>query len=224
MLQIQNLNYQIGNKKLLNNISVEFQKGVLYGLMGPNGSGKTTLLKNIAKIWKPTSGMILWKNENLHSKSSREISGIVSFLPQVSEKHFFDFSVYDIVRMGLYSKGKGSVERSLKEVDAWQFRDESINNISCGERQRVLLARSLVGETPVILLDEPTSSLDIKHQIDIYDILKNLKKEKIIIVSMHDIRVAERLFDEIVVLKNGENISNKNLYSVFGVYEKAPFL
>jgi ABC-type cobalamin/Fe3+-siderophores transport system ATPase subunit len=201
MLRIENLKY----KNILKDISLTFEKGKLYCIIGPNGAGKTSLLKNIAGIWKPTRGNVLWEGENLHKKTRKEISQTVSLLSQCSEVPFFDFTVREIVSMGKYS-GKGDVEEELRKVDGWHLRNKSINRISSGERQRIFLARSMVTEAPLMLLDEPTSSLDIKHQYDIFAILQALKKEKIIIMSIHDIYMAEKISDEIILLDKGSSL------------------
>ena len=197
MLNIENLNY----KDILHDISIKCEKGKIYGVIGPNGSGKTTLLKNISGVWNPTAGKILWNGINLQNS-------IVTLVPQTFESNFFDFSVYDIVSMGFYPRN-GSydlIKKALDRVDSWQFHNKSINALSAGERQRVLIARALVTKAPLMLFDEPASALDIRYQKEIYDLIKKLKQETIILISMHDLVVAEKICDEVILLNKGRCI------------------
>lgn len=235
MLSVEQISFRIGNKYLIENVSLEFSIGNLYGVVGPNGAGKSTLLKCIAGIWDISEGDVFWQGESLCGKSRRDISQTISLVPQISEMQFFDFNVEEIVSMGLYSsqnklsrnQRKQRIEIALKKVDAWQFRKHKINNLSGGEKQRVLIARALVTEAPIMLFDEPTASLDIRHQLEIYKMLKDFE-HKIIIVSLHDLNMAERLCDEIIVLNQGkclgqgpfcQVLNDTNLHRVFGVYK-----
>ena len=214
MLKVENLCYCIGDKILLDKISLTFSIGKFYGILGPNGAGKSTFLKTLTCLLKLSYGEILWHGEDICMKDRLAISKTLSLVPQALEMRFFDFSVYEIVSMGLYMHHSLSssfqdylIEWALKLVDAWQFRDRSIVGLSNGERQRVFIARSLVTRSPVLLLDEPTSSLDIRHQLDIYNILIGLKNEnKIVIAVLHDLNMAKRFCDEIVVLHKGRCI------------------
>lgn len=204
MLKIKNLSYG----KVLRNISLDFSPGKIYGVLGPNGAGKTTFLKTVAHIWQPTEGEVLWQEQNLMTLSRKEISRTISLVPQ-SPPPSFDFSVEDMVAMGRYAhpnkeNNKAVVEDALKKVDVWRLRDRKISEVSAGERQRVYIGRALTTEAQVLLLDEPTANLDIRHQLDIWEILKLLSKQgKILIVSLHDFTAADRYCDEVVVLNQG---------------------
>ena len=232
----KNLTYTIGDKVLLDNVSLEFESGSLYGILGPNGSGKSTLLKNLTGIWKPTSGEVLWDGEPLFNKPRQQISRILSLVPQ-NPMPQFDFLVEDIVAMGRYAYDKRYwtaaeeklVEQSLNAVDAWHLRKRRVNHISCGERQRVYIARALVTESPILLLDEPTASLDIRHQLEIWQMLQDFVKcGKIVIVTTHDLSIAERYCRHIAILNQGRCIGKglfsslmtpEQLQEVFGVRE-----
>lgn len=234
-----NLGYSSHKKDLLSHVSLSFDSGCLHGILGPNGSGKSTFLKMLAGIWKPTSGTLLWNGAPLLSKPRLEISRIVSLVPQ-NPQVSFDYLVEDIVAMGRYAYDRcywlaaeePKVYEALTMVDAWQLRRRRVNQLSFGERQRVYIARALVSESPILLLDEPTSSLDIQHQIEIWQLLGEIVKGgKIVIVTTHDLTVAERYCHRIAVLNEGKCIGDGRfadlmtadlLDKVFGVKESQP--
>jgi iron complex transport system ATP-binding protein len=206
MLKTLNLEYMINGKRLIHQLSLQFEPGKMYGIFGPNGSGKTTLLKNLTGIWKPTHGKVLWKGENLLEKPRKEISKIISFVPQNSFIPF-DFSVEQFVTLGLYShslKNRDKIETAMQLAEVQPFRDRAVNSLSQGERQRVLIARSLTTQADVIVLDEPTANLDLKYKKHLWDLLIKLAaSQKTIIVSHHDIGKSKQYFHHVYVLKEG---------------------
>lgn len=206
MLEIQNLSYKIQGKPLIHQVSLTFPERGLFGIIGPNGSGKSTLLKCIAGIWNPTEGQVICNGESLLAKERGEISRLVSFVPQSTNIHF-DFAVEDVVNMGRYlhkNKNQDVIEWALAIVDVLHLRDRKITQISSGERQRVYIARALVTECPILLLDEPTTNLDIRHHLEIWELLKDLSQQgKLIIASNHDLRITNKYCDGIVVLNEG---------------------
>jgi len=212
-LAIRNLTYRLAQRALIEDISMEFKPGVLYGILGPNGSGKSTLLKTMSRIWQPTSGRIFWNEADLLQASRLELSLILSLVPQ-NPPHFFDFNVYQMVAMGRYARGSRSVEaqrqieESLRQADGWHLRRQKISELSGGERQRVYIARALATEAPILLLDEPTSYLDLRHQLEIWQLLRILvEKGKLVIVAVHDLSAARRFCDELVVLQAGRSVA-----------------
>lgn len=239
MLKTQNLGYKVQGKNLLKEINLEFNPGKLYGILGPNGSGKSTLLKCMTGIWKPTCGQVLWKNELLHHKEKREISRTLSLVPQ-NPPIPFDFKVWDIVSMGRYplnasylgTSCPGIIEWALSVVDVWHLKDQNINCLSAGEKQRVYIARTLSTESPVILLDEPTACLDIKHQLQIWELLRSLVQQgKIVAVTIHDLNATERFCDKVAILDQGRCVASGSFHEVmepsvlrqvFGVEAKIP--
>lgn len=235
MLELKALNFETLQRSLIKNISLKLKPGRIHGIIGPNGSGKTTLLKLLAGIWKPTSGLVLWNEQNLLALDRLSLSRTVSLVPQNAQVHF-DFTVYDVVKMGIYPLGPlknedstKRIRRALEQVDAWHLRDRYATFISNGERQRMYIARSLVTETPLLLLDEPTSNLDIRHQLEIWDLLKKLATEgKLILIANHDLYTTERFCDEVIILHQGccvkegvyhEVVDAEILRSVFGIEE-----
>jgi iron complex transport system ATP-binding protein len=221
-LEIQSLSYAIKDNFLINNISLEFTSGQLHGIIGPNGSGKSTLLKTLSGIWRLSSGNILWNNSSLMMASRQVVSCTISLVPQNPQVQF-DFSVEDIVAMGRYAHDphywttsqKELLQQALTVVDAWHLRSRRITCLSQGERQRVYIARALVTEAPILLLDEPTTSLDIRHQIEIWQLLERLANDgKIVIVSTHDIAFAERYCHNMAILNHGKCIAHGKFSSI----------
>lgn len=228
--------YSVNGKDLIKNISLELSSGKLQAILGPNGSGKSTLLKVLTGIWKPTSGSITWNGQPLLSQTRQEISRTVSLVPQ-NPHPSFDYLVQDIVAMGRYPydqrywniTDETLVLQALVAVDALHLRQRRVNHLSYGERQRVYIARALVTESPVLLLDEPTASLDIRHQLEIWSLLQTfVEKGKIVVVTTHDLTVAERYCQHVAVLNHGHCIGKGPFNSlmtphllkdVFGVIE-----
>lgn len=237
MLKADSLSYEIDGKLLIDEITLEFKPGVLYGILGPNGSGKSTLLKSLTGIWKPTNGSVLCNGELLLKKPRREISRTISLVPQNPQVHF-DFNVIEIVTMGRYSFGNrhclNEIKKALLTVDAWHLRDRSVLHLSYGERKRVYIARALITQSPIMLLDEPEANLDIRHQLEIWQLLQMLTKQgKTVIVTNHDLVATRRFCDEVAVLNQGRCLANgsyKNvitkecLKTVFGVSQNDPHL
>lgn len=231
-LSIRKLTYRLHQRPLIEDISFDFQPGILYGILGPNGAGKSTLLKTISRIWTPASGTIHWQDANLLNFSRMELSRTVSLVPQ-NPSLYFDFPAHAMVAMGCYARGSKSqearnhIEEALRQVDGWHLRDQMLSQLSGGERQRIYIARALATQAPVVLLDEPTSYLDLRHQLEIWHLLRRLvKKGKLVIAAVHDLTAAQRFCDDLVVLQNGsckatgpyrEVMTPKLLQEVFGV-------
>lgn len=229
MLRAENIHYKV-DKPLIKSIYLSFEKGKLYGILGPNGSGKSTLLKTLAGIWKPTEGKVWWKDRDLLSSDRKIISQTISLVPQNPQVQF-EFSAAEMVAMGRYPHERKTcndiIHDALKKVDVWELRNRPITQLSQGEKQRVYIARALVTESPVLLLDEPTAALDVRHQLEIWALLEELKENgKIVIVATHDLVSAERHCDEVAVMKQGtceasgkliDILDDERLYSIFGV-------
>ena len=237
-LGASNLSYVVDGKCLLDDISLDFSSGCLHTILGPNGSGKSTLLKVLAGIWRLASGTVTWNGTSLLSMKRLEISRVISLVPQ-NPQPSFDYLVEDLVAMGRYTynkrywhaKDEPLVHQSLQAVDVWHLRQRKVNQLSFGERQRVYIARALVTESPILLLDEPTASLDIRHQLELWDLLRKIvKKGKIVVITTHDLTIAERYSDHVVVLNQGRCVDKgmfssvmtpKLLREVFGISEKS---
>lgn len=213
MLKTSHLSCSVGGKKLISGITLSFTPNCLWGIIGPNGAGKTSLLRALSGLLLPAAGDILVEGKSIKSLSRQEISKFITFVPQQIPLHF-NFKVKEIVAMGRYAYTRqyhtetDKIYDSLEAVDMARHAENLINELSSGERQRVYIARALVSSAPFVLLDEPTSSLDIRHQLEIWELLKKVINEKrTVIASHHDLRAAMRHCDQIVVLQEGQCIA-----------------
>ncbi len=214
MLEINNIHFSIDDKKILDGISASFEPRKIHGIIGPNGSGKSTLLKNICRIWEPQSGSIVIDGKDYTEIPRKELSTLVTLVPQ-NTTIGFPISVFDVVSMGrnphlgrfegLRQKDREIIERALQQTNIYALKDRNINELSGGEGQLAIIARALATEASLILLDEPTSELDVKHTLDIVNILYEFKEQgKTILVTIHDLNLARRFCDTISILCRGE--------------------
>ncbi|MFB9266342.1 ABC transporter ATP-binding protein [Bradyrhizobium erythrophlei] len=213
LLSATNLNASLGSRKVLHDISLSLSPGHLVALVGPNGAGKTTLLRALAGLI-PSDGTIQIGGEKLSSLSLRERAKRFAYLPQGHMVHW-PLPARDIVALGRYPHGATdparlspkdmeAVLRAMQAVDVVAFSDRRVTELSGGERSRVALARVLAVEAPVILADEPTASLDPRHQIDVMQNLRVVAdKGVLVIVVTHDLGLAARFADHVLVLSEG---------------------
>jgi iron complex transport system ATP-binding protein len=212
-IELRDVSFSYGEEPFLSGFSLAVETKEFFGVIGPNGSGKTTLLRLMAGLLIPSAGEIRAKDRSVVGFTRRELARVVGFMPQ--ESHFaFDFSVYEVVMMGrnpflgrFERPGKPDAERAqaaLEFTDAWGLRDKGINQLSGGEKQRVVLARTLAQEPEILLLDEPASQLDIAHQLQMLAILKRLNQQGITIVLLsHDLNLASIACSRILMLDRG---------------------
>ncbi|MHC1585253.1 MAG: heme ABC transporter ATP-binding protein, partial [Candidatus Syntropharchaeia archaeon] len=237
MLDVRGVDASYGSELILKSIDFKAERGELLGVIGPNGSGKTTLLRTITRILKPKVGTVFLDGRDVFSMKDREFARNVASVSQDTEVSF-DFSVLDIVLMGRTPHlGRLEVEsekdlliakRCMELTNTWHLADRSITEISGGERQRVIIARALTQEPKVLLLDEPTSHLDINYQIEIMELIKRLTVEKklIVISVIHDLNLASQYADRLILLDKGrifamgkpeEVLTRENIKRVFRV-------
>lgn len=198
-------------------ISVLNKKGEIVTLIGPNGSGKSTILKSITRQLQIIGGKVYFDDRNLNSFSYKELSTRMAVV--LTERMRPELmTCHDIVatgrypytgRLGILSReDEEKVEEAMRAVHAESLGSRDFNNISDGQRQRVLLARAICQEPDIIILDEPTSFLDIKHKLDLLSILRYGKKKQItVIMSLHEIDLAQKIADKIICVK-GDTISH----------------
>jgi len=214
MLDVNNIHFLIDDKKILDGISARFEPRKIHGIIGPNGSGKSTLLKNICRIWEPQSGSILIHGTDYTKIPRKELSTLVTLVPQ-NATIGFPISVFDIVAMGrnphlgrfegMRQNDREIIERALQQTNIYELKDRNINELSGGESQLAIIARALVTEASLILLDEPTSELDVKHTLEILKILQGFKDQgKTILVTIHDLNLARKFCDTISILSRGK--------------------
>lgn len=214
-LSIENIDVALGNKKIVYDACIKVNKGEFVGLIGPNGSGKSTLLKTIYRICKPKSGVIYLDGKNLLTMSIKDMAcelGVVSQFNHIA----FDIKVEDMVLMGR-NPHKKMLEQDnehdykiaremLDKVDMLNYAKRSFSTLSGGEKQRVLLARTLAQQVELLILDEPTNHLDIKYQIQILNLVKSLKTT--VVVALHDLNLAAAYCDKLYVMHNGNVVAN----------------
>lgn len=200
-------------RAILSQVSVRLEPGQLMGIVGPNGSGKSSLLRTLAGLWKPSSGEALLDGKSLSSWPRRDLARKVSFVPQDTRVDFA-FSVQELVAMGRYphrgrltregAADRTAIDAAMRQCDVQSLAARHTDTLSGGELQRVLIARSLAVEPDFILLDEPTSSLDLQHSLDVLDICAALcRRGKAVAVSTHDINAIARFASSIVLLDKG---------------------
>jgi iron complex transport system ATP-binding protein len=235
-LVIRNVTFSYKSTPALKGVYFELKKGEILSLVGPNGSGKSTLLKCIDGILKPHCGAVFVDGKSTSDMSLKEISKLMGYVPQNASSAAFPFTVFDVVLAG------------RKPYIGWSIRDEDVtvvanilnylgiqhlatryfSELSGGEQQKVIIARALAQLPQILLLDEPTSNLDIKHQLEVLQMINHLCKEMglSVVTAMHDLNLASRFSDKIIMLKDGcifaagapeEVITVENIMAVYGV-------
>lgn len=215
-LQVRNLTIEINQFKILREVNFTFKKGKFYSIIGPNGSGKTTLLRSIGGLLKPQWGEVLLEKENIHTMDCKIKAGFIALLPQNTHIET-TFTVQEIVEMGRYHKNSSVfknltdediniVRKSMELVGVLNLANRPFSPLSGGEKQRVLLARALCQQPEILLLDEPTASLDINYQLEILKLLKDLNRQnKITIIAiLHDIQLAAKFSEEMIFMNKGK--------------------
>jgi iron complex transport system ATP-binding protein len=234
-LTINDMGFGYSSASVLNNIGLELAQAEVLGIVGPNGAGKSTLVKCINNILRPQRGSVVLDGHAISQMSQMEIAQQIGYVPQ-SAGHIFPTTVFDTVLMGRrphasWRSSPQDVDKVVEILELLEITDlamRNINELSGGEQQRVMLARALVQEAALLLLDEPTSNLDIKHQLEVMDTIAQLVNERSLSVIMvvHDLNLASRYTDRVVMLKKGRIFAvgdpvsvftPENIYHVYGV-------
>lgn len=222
MIDVDDISVSLDGTSILDGVSCEVPSESFVALVGPNGAGKTTLLRTVNDVLTPDSGTVSVDEKNVQSLSSRDVARLVATVPQETNISF-DFSVRDIVAMGRtphrsrFHRTDDSeiIERVLERVQIAHLADRSVSSVSGGERQRVLLARALAQDAPALVLDEPTASLDIHHQVRTLELVRDLVDEgATVLAAIHDLDLAARFCDAIIVLSDGHVIADGSPESV----------
>lgn len=243
MLNVDGVECRYGSVKILEDVSLSVKEGDFVGILGPNGSGKTTLLKSISRILKPHRGTILLNKADIYSLKGVEVARQMAVVPQDSAIGF-SFAALDVVLMGRNphmtrfqmesAKDLAIARKVMKLTNIWHLAERPINELSGGEKQRVIIARALAQEPKILLLDEPLTHLDINNQLETMDLVKELcvKEGLIVLAVFHDLNLAARYCTSAILLKSGrifsagslddvltsENI--KNVFSVNAIVQK----
>jgi len=234
ILEIRGLSFAYKKEPVLKNISFSVEEGQFIGLLGPNGGGKTTLLRAIGALVFVKTGRVLIANKYVSAIKRSEIARLISYVPQLSAP-VFGFTVNETVLMGRTPYLKGffqpskqdllAVEQAIERTGLSPVKDREVSTLSGGQYQRVLIARALAQDTPLLLLDEPTAHLDIRFQSEVLALVKSLK-EKTIVASFHDLALAKKFCDRVLVLDLGsvvadgepsKALSGQTIRSVFGI-------
>ncbi|MFC7080982.1 heme ABC transporter ATP-binding protein [Halorussus caseinilyticus] len=216
MIRLDNVTVELGGNPILDGVNTEIRDGRFVGLVGPNGAGKTTLLRAIHGVLKPNSGVVELDGDPVSALSSREASRRVAVVPQDTTLSF-DFPVEEVVAMGRHpyrtrfsgptgdDADRERVRAAMERTEVGHLADRSIAAVSGGERQRVLLARALAQDAPALLLDEPTASLDINHQVRTLELVRELVDDdgKTVVAAIHDLNLAAHYCDELRLLAGG---------------------
>ena len=236
-IETKNINIAYGNVNIVEDLNLEIPKGKITTIIGANGCGKSTILKTIARILKAKSGDIYINSKNINEQSSKEIARNMAVLPQ-SPQAPGGLTVEELIAYGRFphqsgfknnkQEDKEIVDWALKATGISEFRDRKIEDLSGGQRQRAWIAMALAQQTDILLLDEPTTYLDIAYQVEILDLLTDLNRRRntTIVMVLHDINLSARYADYIFALRKGklikqgspdEVITSELIDTVFGL-------
>jgi len=216
-LSIHDLTLGYQAKAIVKKVNLDLPDGKIIALLGPNGCGKSTLLKAIARILDPLEGEIHWQGKDILKQSSRYLATQLALLPQ-TQPIPEGIKVKDLVAYGrspytgfwgrLNAEDHKIINTMMEKVGVSEFSEKLVSELSGGQRQRVWLAMTLAQDTPYLLLDEPTTYMDLSHQVELMKLFKTLNEAgKTIITVLHDINQAARYCDYLVVMKEGEIIT-----------------
>ncbi len=236
-LKIEGVDCFYDSTKILENVSFSVQTGMFLGILGPNGSGKTTLLKSISRVLKPRKGTVLLDEANIYRMKTVDVAKKLAVVPQESSIGF-SFTVQNIVLMGRSPhlsrfqsetpEDLAIAKKAMEYTGTLHLANRLITELSGGERQRVIIARALTQQPKVLLLDEPTTHLDIGNQLEIMDLIKQLcvDKQMLVVGVFHDFNLAARYCDSVILLKKGKivaagsvanTLTSENIKRVFGI-------
>lgn len=222
-LRIKDVFFSYDTLSVLENITFELSSRQILALVGPNGAGKSTLLKCINGLLRYQKGSIDLNGKPIKGMHRKEIARYLAYVPQ-SNSYIFPFTVFDMVLQGRYPHGnrhqrKQDLEKTVEAL--WRTGTEdlamrNLGSISGGQQQKVIIAKAIAQEAEVLLLDEPTSNLDIMHQLEIMELLRDMVNENNMsaIISMHDLNLASRYADEVIMLEQGKIVAAGDPVSV----------
>ena len=213
VISAEGLTYEVEAQTLLDGVDLHADRGQLVGLVGPNGAGKSTLLRVISGILRHREGAVRLDGQDLESLSSRDVAASLALVPQIAP-YTHGFTAIELVLMGRYPHlGRFEIEgreddriarESMRLTETEQFAGRTLDTLSGGERQRVFVSRALAQQPRVLLLDEPTSNLDVFHQLKVFDLVRRLVDEGLTaIAAIHDLNMAARYCDRLVLLGGG---------------------
>jgi iron complex transport system ATP-binding protein len=211
-LEVDGITCSYDGRAVLEDVTLSVGPGEALGVLGPNGSGKTTLLRVLSGVLSPHRGTVLWDGRILLSFTPRQRARLVGVVPQTSRVDF-EFTAFEVVLMGRSPRldrfeveteeDYRVVRQAMVATDCWHLEARPFTQLSGGEQQRVILARALAQEPRVLLLDEPTSHLDLRYQYEIMDLIDSLRRDRglLVIAVFHDLNMAARYCDKALMLK-----------------------
>jgi iron complex transport system ATP-binding protein len=217
-LQAVDLSLGYDGREIVHALSLDVASARITTIVGPNGCGKSTLLRGIARILKPTSGSVLLDGKAIHELPTRQVAQRVGLLPQ-SPTAPDGLTVADLVGRGRYphqsffqrwtETDEAAVDHAIQATRLTDLRDRPVDELSGGQRQRAWIAMALAQETPIVLLDEPTTYLDLAHQVDVLDLLTELNEHqgRTVVMVLHDLNQAARYSHEVVAMKDGRIVA-----------------
>lgn len=234
-VKVTGLSFGYGQNQVLQDIHMGMERGEVVSIVGPNGAGKTTLLKNLASIIPPQKRKVWIDGEDVRSLKPEDLAKKLAYVPQQAS-FGFPLTVMETVllgrkpytKWGVTSRDLQMVGNLLSKLHLEAFAQRFLDELSGGERQKVLIARALAQEPEALLLDEPTSALDLRHQLEVLELVRGLAKQShiLVVLILHDLELAARYSDMVYLLKNGriyasgspeEVFTRQNLESVYGV-------
>lgn len=204
-----------GKKAIVDSLDLTIPEAEITSIIGPNGCGKSTILKTIARLLKPSKGSVLLDGKSIHTQSTKDVAKKIAILSQ-SPHTPEEMTVKDLVSYGRapYQKGFGQltskdwemIHWALVETNLLDYADRYVHSLSGGQRQRVWIAMALAQDTDILLLDEPTTYLDLAHQLDVLQVLERLNKvqKKTIVMVLHDLNHASRFSDYLISIRDGK--------------------
>lgn len=234
MIEVKNLSFAYGKREILRDVSFKAESGEIVGILGNNGAGKSTLVTCLNHILKPKSGKIILNGKDAETLSKRELAQYISYVAQKNEQT--QTTVFDSVLLGRKPYIKWSIgqediavcDEIIERVGLSEMKLRALDELSGGELQKVMLARALVQQPKVMLLDEPTSNLDPKNQYEMMKLVRQVADEKniTVLVVIHDLSLAMRFCDKFLLMKDGRVfiygdksvLTDENIFPVYGMH------
>lgn len=213
-LRVQQVSLAYDSRSVVTDLDLQVPPGEVTVIVGANGCGKSTLLRGMARLLKPVSGQVLLDDDVVHTLPARQVARVLGILPQ-SPVAPETITVADLVARGRYphqhwfrqwsASDESAVATALARTDTLHLADREVDSLSGGQRQRVWIAMALAQDPQVLLLDEPTTFLDVSHQLDVLDLLRALNTERgtTVVMVLHDLNLAARYADQLVVMQHG---------------------
>ena len=236
-LKVENVSLGYGETTIVKDLSLEFPKGKITAIIGPNGCGKSTLLRGVSRLLKPLNGDFTLDGKSTHEYSMKGFARMVGLMPQhpIAPE---GITVADLISRGRYpyqglfkrnsAEDDEAVAWALEATDTMSLAERQVTELSGGQRQRVWIAMALAQETDILLLDEPTTYLDLAHQVELLDLLSDLNEQRgtTMIMVLHELNLAARVADYLVAMKDGsivaqgeahDVLTRENLHTIFSL-------